>query len=54
MCWIHTWDKWEQYEFTMPSIYDGKQVVQHQRRQRRKCKVCSKEQDEFIRESNKG
>lgn len=51
MCWLHTWQRWEQYEISMPIIYDGKQAVQHQRRQRRKCAICGKEQDKKIRGS---
>ena len=45
----HTWSPWEQYEHKGPAIYDGKQIIKTERRQRRLCVICHKEQDEWIR-----
>lgn len=50
--WGHmfcTWSAWEQYEHITNSIYEGKQVRLTERRQRRHCTQCNKEQDEWVR-----
>lgn len=45
----HTWSLWEQYNSSMPIIYENRQATKYERRQRRHCIVCNKEQDEWIK-----
>jgi len=53
MCLLHKWTKWEQYQFDSYKTTDGvKHVVQVERRQRRHCEKCNKEQDEHISTCN--
>lgn len=50
----HKWTKWEQYQQVGQVIsgFDGKKIdpiPYSQRRQRRHCEGCGKEQDELVR-----
>jgi len=55
---FHKWEKWEQYSLTgtaypgmiAPKAIQGKQIAFSELRQKRKCEVCGKMQDELIRE----
>lgn len=48
----HNWLKWEQYEWRGQKTYiqSGATVWLSERRQRRVCDRCGKEQDELVRE----
>lgn len=50
MCiFFHKWNKWTQY--TIESIKDKngvRYIVSVEKRQKRHCETCNKEQDEFI------
>ena len=49
MCWpFHDWDKWEQYQWR-GTKYWGKPIRISERRERRHCKKCGKEQDRLVR-----
>lgn len=59
MCFIfHKWTKWEQYVvkgmaypgILSPKTIQGKAIPYTERRQRRHCEICNKEQDELIYE----
>lgn len=52
-CGWHTWDRWEQYELKSPAIYKDQQAYQYEWRQRRRCIVCNKEQDQLVRQGGK-
>jgi hypothetical protein len=49
--WSHTWTKWEQYEWKgyMVLYKTGQTHPSVERRQRRHCEVCGKEEDELVR-----
>jgi hypothetical protein len=56
MCfpWKHKWSRWEQYETrgiaSTVSLSTGKiEIPYSERRQRRHCEICGKEQDELVR-----
>jgi hypothetical protein len=53
MCIFHKWSKWEQYDFRGISYgffwqnnKEGREFSE--RRQKRTCKKCGKEQDELV------
>jgi len=51
MCFIHEWEKWEQYEITIPERRITKSwglCAVKEYRQRKKCKKCGKVKDEII------
>ena len=50
MCIFHKWTKWEQYTFNKAD--KDKRVVEIERRQRKHCEKCNKEQDEWISTSD--
>lgn len=55
MClpFLHTWAKWEQYEWRGisygPAFCKSEPREVSYRRQRRHCEECNKEQDELVR-----
>ena len=47
---FHRWTKWEQYEWRGFKLEHARDPLQmSQRRQKRHCEVCGKEQDELVR-----
>lgn len=56
MCIFHKWTKWEQYTETgnyilgrlYPKSIQGKQVPYSEKRQKRLCKRCNKQQDILV------
>lgn len=52
LCWLgHTWEPWEQYKYyyRVLVITNGKEYDREEIRQRRKCRLCGKMQDERVR-----
>lgn len=53
--WRHKWSKWEQYQWrgTATQLWGkgaGNRIETAERRQRRKCELCGKEEDELVRD----
>jgi hypothetical protein len=45
----HTWSVWEQYDIPHYTKYRGEEVViAIEKRQKRRCLVCNKEQDKRV------
>jgi hypothetical protein len=48
MCIFHKWSRWEQYQLKWVDSKNHTSVKIIERRQRRHCEKCNKEQDELI------
>jgi hypothetical protein len=49
MCIFHKWSNWVQYSIDSYRIIDSKkQIVMSEKKQKRVCKKCNKEQNELI------
>ena len=47
---LHKWSKWEQYEYKWQEVNGKKPMSVRcvEKRQKRKCKKCGKEQDRLV------